>query len=167
MPHLHRQKEAAAAAAAQAAAAAAAPGSRIPSALAAAAAKPLPSAPAPAPTTTSAAPPAPAPVTAEEWRSLPPRTQQALPLHTLNQHLAALAAHPPPTASGPGSGPGPGSGSSGWCSGSFCAPHVESVCGVSTTAAKLLLNTLAKLGRCEAALAQGAEGGGMQYRLKG
>ena len=49
--------------------------------------------------------------------------------------------------------------------GSFAIADVEGL-GVTTTAAKMLLNALVKLGRCEVHNALGGGAAGMLYRVK-
>ncbi|GFR49705.1 hypothetical protein Agub_g11856 [Astrephomene gubernaculifera] len=87
----------------------------------------------------------------EEWRGLPARTQQAFRLEVLNQHLRSLAqvvaSRPPDTGSDR-------------C---FSVADVEAL-SLTTLSAKLLINTLVKLGRCDVASAAAA--GAMMYRLR-
>ncbi|PNH09897.1 hypothetical protein TSOC_003444, partial [Tetrabaena socialis] len=87
----------------------------------------------------------------EEWGTLPPRTQQAFPLETLNQHLGTLARL---VASRPAVNAAMGA--------SFSVADVESL-SLSTIASKLLINTLVKLGRCEVA---GGGVGSLCYRIR-
>ncbi|KAG2426160.1 hypothetical protein HXX76_013141 [Chlamydomonas incerta] len=85
----------------------------------------------------------------EDWRLLPTRTQAAFPLDTINQHLRRLSAGRPAAAG---------------AASYFAVSDVEALSAdMTTTGAKLLINTLVKLGRCEVAA---AAGGVMQYRIK-
>ncbi|KAG2494456.1 hypothetical protein HYH03_007508 [Edaphochlamys debaryana] len=92
-----------------------------------------------------------APCGEEEWHALPARTQQAFPLSTINASLRTLAGV---VCSRPSPDGAPG--------GFFTVSDVEAL-SYSTLAAKLLINTLVKLGRAEVVP---GPAGGMQYRLR-